>query len=86
MWRDEGFPFHTLQLSERKYDITAAWTSQGYKIKSLRLESSHVVFRKENKNLSGIVLPKALTEQPLPDEVAYRFNKLLKQFIKENGL
>lgn len=86
MWRDEGFPFHTFQFSERKYDITAAWISQGYKIKSLRLESSQVTFRKKDKNFSGFVLPKELTEQPLPEEVAYQLSKLLKQFVKEHGL
>ena len=86
MWRSEGFPFHTFQMSEQSYSITSSWTSQGYQIKTLRLETSQVTFRREEKNVSGVTLPKALANQRLPDEVVYRLNKLLKQFIIDNGL
>jgi len=74
MWQDENFP------------ITYSWSSQGYKIKSLHRERSRVVFRKAEKNTSGIVLPKAMVEQQLPDEIVYKFNKMVRQFMKDNGL
>lgn len=86
MWRDEGFPFGTFQLSQPNYKIAHSWTSQGYKIKSLDLASSEVTFRIEDKNTSGIVLPRALTSQRLPDDVVYDLNKLLKHFVQSHGL
>lgn len=86
MWRDEGFPFGTFQLSQPNYSISHSWTSQDYKIKSLVLASSEVTFRIKDKNTSGIVLPKALTSQRLPDDVVYDLNKLLKHFVQSHGL
>ena len=32
------------------------------------------------------VLPKAMVEQQLPDEIVYKFNKMVRQFMKDNGL
>lgn len=86
MWQEEGFPFQTLRFSEPGYNIADSWSSQGYKIKTLHRETSRVVFRKSEKNVSGITLPKALTDQKLPDEIVYKFGKIVKQFIKDNGL
>lgn len=86
MWQDENFPFHVFRFSESGYNITYSWSSQGYKIKSLHRERSRVVFRKAEKNTSGIVLPKAMVEQQLPDEIVYKFNKMVRQFMKDNGL
>lgn len=86
MWQEEGLPFHIFRFSEPNYSIAHSWSSQGYQIKALHRESERVVFRKINKNISGVILPKALTEQQLPDEVVYKLNKVLKQFIKDNGL
>ncbi len=86
MWQSEGFPFHTFQLSEQEYNIATSWLSQGYQIKALHLESGSVTFRREQSHTSGIVLPRALTEQRLPDSVAYDLDVLLRQFIKDHGL
>lgn len=86
MWQSEGFPFHTFQLSEQEYNIAASWLSQGYQIKALHLESGSVTFRCEQSHTSGIVLPRALTEQRLPESVAYDLDVLLRQFVKDHGL
>ena len=86
MWRDEGFPFGALKFSQQSYNITDSWVSQGYKIKTLDLAASAVTFRRDDKNSSGIVLPKELIRRRLPDDVVYNLNKLLKQFVRENGL
>lgn len=86
MWRDEGFPFGTLKFSQQAYNITGSWMSQGYKIKTLDLAASTVTFRRDDNHSSGIVLPKELIRQRLPDDVVHKLNKLLKQFVKENGL
>ncbi len=80
------YPFHTIRFTAPEYNIIHSWTRQGYKIKALHLETNQVTFRRENKNMSGITLPKTLTDQRLPDDVAYNFQKLVKQFIKDNGL
>ena len=60
--------------------------SQGYSTKALHREECRVVFRKIEKDTSGIVLPKALTNRQLPDEIAYKFDRLVRQFVKDNGL
>lgn len=86
MWQDEGFPFQTFQLSDTGYCIAHSWINQGYKIKALHRESGRVVFRRSEKNTSGYTLPKALTDQRLPDEIIYKFEKIVQQFIKDYGL
>ena len=86
MWQSEEFPFHKFLFSEQSFNITHSWLSQGYKIKALHLETSQVTFRREDKNASGVVLPKALTNQRLPEEVVYKFNKMVQQFAKDYGL
>ena len=86
MWQSEGFPFHIFQLSAQEYNIAASWLSQGYQIKALHLESGCVTFRRDRSQTSGVVLPKALTEQRLPDSVVYRLDILLRRFVIENGL
>lgn len=86
MWRDEDFPFQTFQLSAHGYCISHSWLSQGYKIKALHRETDRVVFRKIEKSTSGYTLPKALTDQRLPDEILYKFDKIVRQFIKDYGL
>ena len=86
MWQDEGFPFQTFRLSDHGYCISHSWLSQGYKIKALHRETDRVVFRRIEKSTSGYILPKALTEQRLPDEVMYKFDKMVRQFIKDHGL
>ena len=86
LWKKEDYPFHTIRFTAPEYNIIHSWTRQGYKIKALHLETNQVTFRRENKNMSGITLPKTLTDQRLPDDVAYNFQKLVKQFIKDNGL
>ena len=86
MWRDEGFPFQMFRFSEPNYSISYSWHSQGYAIKALHRDSNRVVFRKVRKKTSGIVLPKALTEQQLPDEITYKFDKMVRQFVRDNGL
>ena len=86
MWKEENFPFQTFLFSEPNYSIAASWTSQGYKIKALHRESNRVVFRKVEKNMSGYTLPRAMTDQKLPDDILYKFDKMVRQFIKEHGL
>lgn len=86
MWQEEGYPFHKVCLTKHESNITFSWLSQGYEIKSLNLERGRIMFYRVEKNVSNIVLPKALTERPLPREIAYKFDRLVEQFIKDNGL
>lgn len=86
MWREEEFPFQIFRFSVPGYSISDTWTSQGYAIKKLHRESNRVVFRKIAKNTSGIMLPEALTERQLPDEITYKFDKMVRQFVRDNGL
>lgn len=86
LWRKEGYPFHALIPDETEYVISDAWLSQGYEIKALHREEERVVFRRVVTGRSGLKIPRALTTQKLPSDVVYRLEKLLKEFVRENGL
>ena len=87
MWQEEEFPFHTFQFSERNYSIVTSWTSQGYSIKALHREECRVVFRMtDDKKTAGVILPKALMQQRLPEELAYQFKRMADQFVRDHGL
>lgn len=85
LWRDESFPFQVFLPSSPDYCIADFWLSQGYKIKSLRLERERVVFRR-TQGMSGLVLPKALTNKKLPEKAVYEAQKFFSQLIKKYGL
>lgn len=84
LWKEEGFPFQTFLLSERSYSIADSWRSQGYAIKALHREKNRVVFRLVEKSASGYELPTPL-RQRLPDDIRYKLDKMIRQFMKENG-
>ena len=86
MWREEGYPFHALIPDEIDYYISDSWTSQGYEIKALHRHDERVVFRRVVTGVSGVRIPRALTARKLPDALVYKLEKLLKQFVRENGL
>lgn len=86
MWQAEKYPAHAITPSERNYCICDCWRSQGYEIKALHLEKKYVVFRRTESGTSGIQLPKVLTDHRLPDTLVYKFDQMVRQFIKENGL
>lgn len=86
MWMEEGYPFHVIIPDETDYCISDAWTSQGYEIKALHRDRERIVFRKTATNISSVKFPKALTDKKLPNHIVYKLEKLLKQFVRENGL
>jgi len=86
VWRDEGFPGDTLCFIETNFNISDSWISQGYSIKALHRETNRVVFRKTEKGLSSIMLPKELACGMLPNDLVYKFYKLASVFVEENGL
>lgn len=86
MWREEGYPFHAIIPGELDYYISDAWTSQGYEIKALHRHEERVVFRRVVTGVSALRIPKELTARKLPDQIVYKLEKLLKQFVRENGL
>lgn len=86
MWREEGYPFHALIPDEIDYYISDSWTSQGYELKALHRHERRVVFRRAAAGVSGLRIPKALTEKKLPDPIVYKLENLLKQFVREYGL
>lgn len=86
MWREEGYPFHTIIPDGMDYYISDSWTSQGYEIKALHRNDERVVFRRVVTGVSGLRIPKALTARKLPDAIVYKLEKLLKQFVREHGL
>lgn len=45
-----------------------------------------MVFRRVVMGVSGVRIPKALTAQKLPEAIVYKLEKLLKQFVRDNGL
>ena len=85
MWRDEGYPFHAIIPDEIDYYISDSWTSQGYRIKALHRDDERVVFRRTIAGVSEVRIPRALTARKLPDEIVYKLEKFLKQFVREYG-
>lgn len=86
LWREEGYPFHALLPENADCCISDAWLSQGYEIKALHRSTQKVVFRRVLAGVSGVRIPKALTDKKLPDAIVYKLEKLLKQFVREHGL
>lgn len=86
MWHTENFPFHMLRHSNPDYPIAASWLSQGFKIKALYLERERVVFRKTDKRRLGLILPKALSTQKLPESAVYECRQFFDYLIKKYGL
>lgn len=86
LWKKEDFPAKFFCLTYPHYDISQSWRSQGYEIKSLHMETDRVVFRKEIRDTEYITVPKALTNQPLPEHIAYEFHKLITDFMQRYGL
>ncbi len=84
-WREAGFPFHAVKPAIPDYCISQAWTSQGYKIKTLSLEKKYVVFCKTNPNSSNWTPPKWM-DTKLPDKMIYKLNRYLETLRKEFGL
>lgn len=85
LWKLE-FPFHAITPPEREYCISNAWISQGYRIMRLRLADRRVVFRRVAAGVSGLEIPKALTEQKLPDKAVYEAKDFFDYLIKKYAL
>lgn len=86
LWIEEGYPFHAITPDEVDYYISESWTSQGYEIKALHRSNERIVFRRVTVGMSGVKLPQALTNKKLPDQIVYKLEKLLRQFVREYGL
>lgn len=86
MWQEEGYPIHAVNPSNRDYCIYDSWLSQCYEIKALHLAEKRVVFRRTENYKSGLRVPKALTEQKLPDRVVYECEQFFKEIIYRYGL
>lgn len=86
MWKEESYPFGTLILDSPDYCISDTWHSQGYEIKALHRAEERVVFRRTESGKTGLKIPKVLLTQKIPEKKAYELEKLLSQFVKDNGL
>ena len=85
LWELE-FPFHAITPSDREYCISSAWLSQGYRIMRLRLADRRIVFRRVVSGVSGLEIPKALTERKLPDKAVYEAKDFFDYLIKKYAL
>ena len=86
MWKEEQYPFKILTLDEPDYYISDAWHSQGYEIKALHRAEERVVFRRIESGKTGLKIPKALVTKKIPEKKAYELEKIMEQFVKDNGL
>jgi len=86
LWKQEGCPYDFIRPSAPDYSISHSWLSQGYEVKRLHLEEQRIVFRQFIKWTSPVNVPAVLLDQRLPDEIAFKANKLLAHFVKEHGL
>ncbi len=58
----------------------------GAKLLDTPEEMLDVLFNDIINDVSGVRIPKALTARKLPDAIVYKLEKLLKQFVRDNGL
>jgi len=86
MWEEEEYPAHIIAAEEPDYCISDAWHSQGYEIKALHRAEGRVVFRRDADKVSGLKIPEVLMSGKLPKKTAYKLEKILEQFVKDNGL
>ena len=86
LWELEEHHTQSRQLASSDYCIADSWLSQGYQIKALHLSEQRVVFRKVAHNVNGLVIPKQLREQKLPDDAVYEINQFFKYIIKKYGI
>ena len=70
----------------QSHSISYCWESQGYIVQHLDLEKKKIVFRRKRENISGLILPKYLTERPLPDMAVREANEFFKHLKKKYGL
>lgn len=85
MWEEERYPYHAVTAPPRDYCICHSWNTQGYEIKSLDRAKKRVVFHQTEKNMSALIIPKALLERKIPSHIAARANKYLAALEKECG-
>ena len=86
LWEQEGYQSDADLSTVARYCIAESWLSQGYQIKALHLSEQRVVFRKVAQKVSGLVVPKVLQENKLPDDAVYEINQFFKHIIKKYGL
>ena len=86
MWEEEKFPLNSVTPTIRDYCICDSWTSQGYAIKALHMEEERVVFRRIVNYKSGLIVPKELMSQKLPDAAIYECQEFFRYIVKRYGL
>ena len=86
MWKEEQYPFKIFTLDEPDYYISDAWHSQGYEIKALHRAEERVVFQRIESGKTGLKIPKVLVTKKIPEKKAYELEKIMEQFVKDNGL
>ncbi len=62
------------------------WLGNGYIIQNLHLKEKYVVFRKENTNVSKVVIPKVFLTQKIPMNAKYEIETYLEHIRKKYGL
>ncbi len=70
----------------KNYKISSAFSYNFKLALTLHRHDERVVFRRVVTGVSGVRIPRALTARKLPDALVYKLEKLLKQFVRENGL
>ncbi len=72
--------------NKNKGSISDCWLNNGYVIQKLHLDKKYIVFRKENTNISKLVIPSVFLTKKIPIDAKYEIENYLGFIKKKYGL
>lgn len=66
--------------------IAHCWIKNGYTIQHLHIDKKYIVFKKENMNVSKLVIPSVLLTKKIPLNAKYEIENYLEFIQKKYGL
>ncbi len=66
--------------------IAGCWLDNGYVIQRLHLDKKYIVFRKENTNISKLIIPSVFLTKKIPIDAKYEVENYLAFIKKKYGL
>ena len=65
--------------------IAEAWLTEGYELHSINLETGKLTLHRQH-GASKLVIPKELTDGPLPENAVYELETHMEYVIRKHGL
>ncbi len=72
--------------NRNKGSIADCWLKNGFVIQKLHLDKKYIVFRKENTNISKLIIPPVFLTKKIPIDAKYEIENYLEFIKKKYGL